>query len=60
MKVGDKVVRETVRAVAGNGTKEQLIQKTGVVIWLHPKGRFHRVYFEFGPGRGYTESYISE
>ena len=36
--------------------KQQVLEKEGTVIWIHPKGRFYRVRFE-GKRGPVTESY---
>lgn len=47
VKVGDVVMRRPISFSDTDSKNAQLMR--GVVVWVHPKGRFHVV--EFGEGR---------
>ena len=53
MKVGDKVTKIISRATL-HGEKEK--EATGTVIYIHPKGRFYRVRFDFG-AKSFVEAF---
>lgn len=57
MKVGDIVSCEIlVASLCGVGRPGR---ERGTVVYIHPKGRFYRVRFDF-PGGSWCESFIPE
>ena len=57
MKVGDKVKRVITCATLTGEVRKPV---EGTVIYIHPRGRFHRVLFEFGNGNSFIETFLTE
>lgn len=51
MKIGDKVSRIPVTFMSvDKGQKIRTRRKTGTVVYIHPKGRYHTVEFDTNGG----------